>query len=103
MGEDRDALLDMISTFVAQVPDDVAALRAATASHDWSTVCRKSHQMKSYLLLFGLDGLQSQALAIERACKADPPDATALTAAIDHFLEAVEAVVPSVDQLKLVV
>lgn len=99
MGNDPDALLDMISTFVAQVPDDVATLRNALAALDWDGVCRKAHQMKSYLLLFGLDGLQHQAQAIERACKADPPDIDTLQAISMAFLDEVEAVIPSVEQL----
>lgn len=100
MGDDRDALLDMISTYVAQVPQDVQLLRDAIHAHDWEAVCRKAHQMKSYLLLFGLSELQQQAQTIERDCKADAPDATTLQAQGEAFLQVVEATIPQVDQLR---
>lgn len=67
IGGDGDFLIELLETFLRDVPAKLAALREALAREDAATVRRHAHGMKSSAYLLGLSRLASLCEQLERA------------------------------------
>jgi DNA-binding response OmpR family regulator len=63
---DQNFINDMIALFVSKVPVEVETLEKAITTHDYDSVKKIAHNMKSSLPIFKLDKLLKYLLAIEK-------------------------------------
>jgi CheY-like chemotaxis protein len=93
MGEpDPDFELELIETFLTDLPALVQAMTDARASEDAAGVGRAAHTLKSQATMFGADGLVEASRAVEVASAQGMPD----DALIDAVLAQASAVEASV-------
>jgi two-component system, sensor histidine kinase and response regulator len=90
MGGDRELLREVIDAFLAEVPERLAALRAAAAAGDCHSVKRTAHSFKGSITIFPSPAALAAITAVEHAGLADDRDGAeraieSLTAAIDRL------------------
>ena len=101
-------VVTVIRSFLTNMPDSLALLRAAGAQHNWPEVARLVHHVKPNLVAMGVAGIEPAMEILARkhprtSAKAqakDAPDAlqealTQLLAAIERVLEALPAELPA--------
>jgi HPt (histidine-containing phosphotransfer) domain-containing protein len=64
-GGDKEFVLDMVGTFITNVPGDIANIRSLIAAGNWQKVGEDSHRFASSLLFMGLEDLKLIAVQIE--------------------------------------
>jgi HPt (histidine-containing phosphotransfer) domain-containing protein len=90
VGGDPEFLAELIDTYVADAPVQVASLRAALAAGDAEALIRPAHTLKSSSASLGAAGLAEQCRQLEQAARAGVPDGAA---------NAVEAIAAEVDRV----
>ncbi|WP_169333579.1 hybrid sensor histidine kinase/response regulator [Leeia oryzae] len=93
---EEELLLELVSMFLLDGPQQFSRLQAAIANNDLSTAMREAHSIKGSLLNFGADDAARQAAALESQCKA--PDANLNT--LDLLMTLDEALQITYDRLK---
>jgi hypothetical protein len=79
LGDDRDALEDVVGTFLEEAPRRLADLRDGLARRDAAAAGRAAHTLKANGLTFGAQDLAAVCLRIETAARAsDLADADGL-------------------------
>ncbi len=54
-GGDKEFLNEIISIFLAQIPDFVSKMKTALENEEWSVLAREAHTAKSSALTFGME------------------------------------------------
>lgn len=62
---DQDFIVSVISTFLEEVPTDLAALEVAIAADDYENVYKLAHKIKPNVDLLGMEQTRATALEIE--------------------------------------
>jgi HPt (histidine-containing phosphotransfer) domain-containing protein len=70
-GGSTELLLELAEIFVREVPDQIAALRAAESSHDAKALTRTAHTVKGAARLFGARAVEQSAEQVEDLAKSD--------------------------------
>ena len=84
-GGDREFLGEMLDTFFADSPQQIAAARAGLAAGDCEVVRRAAHSLKSNCANFGALGLSARCKELEFLAKGGSLDGA------DEMLSAIEA------------
>lgn len=67
VGGDEGILLTILSPFIDDLPDTLAAMDEAHSNQDWATLKRRAHSLKGMLRTFGAIPLGEAAFALEKA------------------------------------
>jgi histidine phosphotransfer protein HptB len=87
VGDDLEFLAELVTTFLADAPQQLIELRAAVTSGNAQEVEREAHTLKSNAATFGIVRLADVCRDLEdRASHGNLDDAEALVAAIDDAL-----------------
>ena len=88
MGGDRELLREVIAAFLAEVPERLAALRAAADAGDGNTVKRTAHSFKGSITIFPSRAALQAITAVELAGLANERDG--VQRAVASLAEAIE-------------
>lgn len=77
LGDDPD-LGELVTEFVAELPDRIATLEAEASRSNWAQVTRFAHQLKGAAGSYGFDALTPYAKNLEAASRDDVDAANAL-------------------------
>jgi len=81
---DREFVAELIDDFLAELPAQLAALRAACSEGNAEPLHRIAHTLKSNAATFGAEGLASACLELEQSARAgEPADAGELVAHVE--------------------
>ncbi len=64
-GGDQDFVLDMLQTFVNNVPEELTKIRNLVSIKNWQKVGEDAHRFSSSMLFLGLDQLKTITTRIE--------------------------------------
>ena len=79
----------MVSLFLENAPDRMAAIRTGTEGSDWSTVERGAHSLKSSAANLGAEPLRGLASQMEKAAeRVDASEIRGLLPAMEELFEA---------------
>lgn len=67
---DEDFIISVISVFLEEVPEDLAALENAVASEDFDQIGKMAHKIKPNVDLLGMEQTKENAYALEKLGKA---------------------------------
>jgi histidine phosphotransfer protein HptB len=98
VGDDRDALAEIIDAFVEEAPERLAELREGIAAGDATLVGRAAHTLKSNARTFGATTLAALCEEIETAARSG--DLGPASAGVDEVDAAWQAVQPDLDALR---
>jgi two-component system sensor histidine kinase/response regulator len=98
LGGDAEFMTELIDTYVADVPLQLEALRAALAANDVAAVVRPAHTLKSASASLGALGLAERCRQLESSATAGSSEGAAQT--IERIAAEVERVVQALYQLK---
>lgn len=68
-GGDQDFIVSVVTLFIEEVPEDVAAIENAIAAEDFDKVYQHAHKIKPNVDLVGLDKAFQYILEIEQSAK----------------------------------
>ena len=77
LGDDRDALRDVVSAYVTETRENLERLPATIASGTWNEVRRLAHTTKSAMRVFGAHEAQKLAESLEQLAQMDDRSAAA--------------------------
>ncbi len=68
---DHDFVLSVVSVFLEEVPEDLAALESAVAQRNYEQVYKLAHKIKPNVDLLGMEQTRATALEIETLGKSE--------------------------------
>jgi HPt (histidine-containing phosphotransfer) domain-containing protein len=77
LGDDREALRDVVSAYVVETRENLERLPATIASGAWAEVRRLAHTTKSAMRMFGASEAQQLAQSLEQLAETDDRSAAA--------------------------
>ncbi|SFC49844.1 HPt (histidine-containing phosphotransfer) domain-containing protein [Flexibacter flexilis DSM 6793] len=68
-GGDEEFVRDLLETFVSNSPQDIQIITDALAAHQWDTIWKMGHKLKSSSKFMGAEHMAEAAAEIECYCK----------------------------------
>ena len=85
-GDDEGMKSEMLSMLIAEIPDEMAKLEAATAASDWEEVFQISHKFKTTLSFIGNEDLINSNKTVE-LCSRQRIDVAEIPAMVAEIVE----------------
>lgn len=99
-GGDRRFVLDMVDTFLAEMPAAIQKLRHETDAGNWEEVYKIVHKLKPNFMMLGMKAQQEKATEAERLLKNGAADAAAVSAMVNWLITSALRAVPMLEQQK---
>ena len=70
----RDFIVDMISSFIEQTPRDIRKLKSAAAAEDWEEVANVAHKIKPSITFMGIESIKRSISDIQEMARSGNTD-----------------------------
>lgn len=97
-GGDKEFLNEIISIFLAQIPDFISKMKTALSNEDWVVLAREAHTAKSSVLTFGME--ETGVLLKKIQLTAQSGDYDPLPKMVDQASGQMEAAIPDLQQFQ---